>query len=81
MAETLADPGLPPGWRAELEASAARTMEVVDRRGAGVRALRACRRTGAQRRSRRGTGPTTAVDGPTASVAAAARIWSTVTDR
>ncbi len=36
VAETLADPGLDPARRAELEASLARTMEVVNRRGAGI---------------------------------------------
>lgn len=36
VAEALADPGLDPGRRAELEASLIRTMEVVNRRGAGI---------------------------------------------
>ncbi len=36
VAESLADPALPPERRAELEGSLTRTMEVVNRRGASV---------------------------------------------
>jgi poly-gamma-glutamate synthesis protein (capsule biosynthesis protein) len=36
VAEALADPGLDPARRAELEDSLARTMEAVNRRGAGI---------------------------------------------
>ena len=39
VAETLADPALDPGLRSDLEASLARTMEVVNRRGASVPVL------------------------------------------